>query len=678
MHRNNSPSFAPLSSPLLKVGAKVWVQHRRQIAKPEFTKGGNEMISMEVYVRQWRHKLRRLLLDPRLHTWGRAAGYLLGGFCLSAASLGNQAMPLALGLVCACSGWGAVLATAGGVLGYRIFWGLAGQQMALWLLVGMAASVLLVDRRISRETPFLMPAITGLIVAATGVIFQTALQQSAPVEIYLLRILLAAASTWLFTQVLRSRNPIADWFACSLGVLALAQIAPVLWLNFGYIGAAALTVAGAFPGAALAGLALDLAQITTVPMTAVLSLAFFLRLVPSRGRQLRKLGPGLIFLAVMQLSGSWDVLPLPGLLIGGLVGGFLPGPGKTTHRRGETGVAQVRLELTAGVLAQTEQLLLEAPEVPVDQDALVTRAAEQACNGCPCRKNCKDMNRICLLPGHLLHKPLLTPEELPIICRKSGRFLAQLHRSQEQLRSIRADRERQREYREALIQQYRFLAEYLQELSDQLGRRGESPQPVYEPVVTVCGNRPEADNGDRCLRFSGTGSKYYVLLCDGMGTGIGAVQEGKTAGNLLKRLLSAGFPAQYALRSLNSLCALRERAGAVTIDLLELDLAVGKGTLYKWGAAPSYLVSRAAAEKLGTVGAPPGLSVTDQQEMTQRLSMRRGEILLLVSDGVPEQEALRCCATGLGQEPETIARQIIAGTRQTGQDDATVAAVTLR
>ena len=115
------------------------------------------MISVEGYVRRWRHKLRRFLLDHRLHTWGRAVGYLLGGFCLSAGSLGNQAMPLALGLVCACSGWGAVLTTAGGVLGYRLFWGAAGQQMALWLLVGLVVSVLLVDKRISRETPFLMP-----------------------------------------------------------------------------------------------------------------------------------------------------------------------------------------------------------------------------------------------------------------------------------------------------------------------------------------------------------------------------------------------------------------------------------------------------------------------------------------------------------------------------------------
>ena len=89
-------------------------------------------------------------------------------------------------------------------------------------------------------------------------------------------------------------------------------------------------------------------------------------------------------------------------------------------------------------------------------------------------------------------------------------------------------------------------------------------------------------------------------------------------------------------------------------------------------------MTRAAAEKLGSVSAPPGLSVTDQQELTQRLSMRRGEVLVLVSDGVSETEALRCCAEGLGQTPEALALQIMENTRQSGQDDATVAAVTLR
>jgi stage II sporulation protein E len=162
-----------------------------------------------------------------------------------------------------------------------------------------------------------------------------------------------------------------------------------------------------------------------------------------------------------------------------------------------------------------------------------------------------------------------------------------------------------------------------------------------------------------------------------MGTGLGAVQEGKTAGAMLRQMLCAGYPAEHALESLNSLCALRERAGAVTVDLVELQLDTGKGTLYKWGAAPSYLVSTVGVEKLGTATPPPGISVNDTAQMTQNLSLRRGQILLLASDGIPEEEAQRCCRENCQSTPEALATHVLTCAQNTGEDDATVVAVTL-
>ena len=635
------------------------------------------MISLQSYVRQGRFALRRWALDPRIHTLARCSAYVLGGFLFSAASLGNVALPLTLGLVCACTGWSALLCAAGGILGYWAFWGSFALQPVIWLAFGAGIAVFLTDRRFAQQTPFLIPAICCLLVAACGVVFQVHFQDDTPIVLYLLRVFLAGGSTWLLTRVLRQRDPILDWLTCGLGILALAQIMPIPYLGFGYIAAAIISVSGAFPAAALAGLALDLAQVTPVPMTAVLALSFLVRLLPRCPKTLLRLAPGLAFLMVMGLGSYRDFLPLPALLLGGIGGIYLPGPGKATHRRGETGVAQVRLEVAAGVLSQTEQLLLEAPEVPVDEAALVAKAAERACGNCPCRKTCKDAKRIGLLPGPILHKPLLTTEELPLICRKSGRFLAELHRSQEQLRSIRADRERQREYRSAVIQQYQFLSNFLQDLSDQLARRTDSVAANYIPKVSVYANRPESDNGDRCLCFAGVLCKYYVLLCDGMGTGLGAVQEGRTAGLLLKRLLSAGYPAEHALRSLNSLCALRGRAGAVTVDLLELQLNNGNAVIYKWGAPASYLVSTMSAEKLGFAGPPPGLSVTDCQESSHRLTLRRGETLFLVSDGIGSDEALHCCLTGIGLLTSELSTRILTCAQIGGQDDATVVAVQL-
>lgn len=631
------------------------------------------MISLQTY----KGKLRALAANPKVHLYARAAAWFLSAFCLSAASLGNHCMPLALGLTLAATGWSSVLSALGGCLGYLLFWGSAGYQGMVWLLLGVTVSVLLTDRRITFQTPLLLPALSGLLVSATGVAFQTWLGDTTPIAIYLLRTCLSCGCAWLFIRVLRGRNPILEWLTCSLGVLALAQIAPIPQLSFGCIAAGALSVVGAFPAAALAGLALDLADITPVSMTAVLCASYLVRFLPRYPKWLSATAPAWAYVMVMTLSGRYDLTVLPALLLGGIGGAFLPSPTRLANRRGETGVAQVRLEMAASVLSQTQHLLLETQEVPIDEDALIARAAELACGSCPCRKNCKDSRHIAQLPAAILHKPLLTPQELPIVCRKSGRFLAQLHRSQEQLHSIRADRERQREYRQAVVQQYGFLSEYLQELSDGLARRADVLQSRFTPRVHTWGSRPQPDNGDRCINFSGTGCRHYVLLCDGMGTGPGAVQEGKTATDLLRRLLCAGFPTEYALRTLNSLCALRNRAGAVTVDLLELELDTGKAFLYKWGAAPSYLLGSAGAEKIGTAGPPPGLSVTDTRESVYRLSLRRGELLVLVSDGIGEEEALHTCAKMADRQPGELAKSLLSCSRLGGEDDATVVAVRL-
>ncbi len=624
------------------------------------------LICFASYARRGRHLLKKWAFDPRARRLGQGLLHLLAGLCLSAAGLADRCLPLSMALVLSCTGWPAVLSALGGLLGYRLFWGAAGDIGCFWLLLSLPCVLLLGDRRISRRQPLLLPALAGLICALSGVVFQLVFFRQVPIPIYLLRILLGAGAAWLFSRLLDRRDPILDWLGTGLLVLALAQIAPFPYFGLGYLAAGFLLSTGAFPGAVLAGLALDLAQITPVPMTAVLALSYLVRFLPRYPRLLAALLPGGVYVAVMALCGVWDLQPLPGLLLGSLLGAFAPVPGKFAHRRGETGVAQVRLEMAAGVLAQTQELLSDTEMPPVDEEALMQRAAERACGSCAYRRSCRDTARLGMLPPVTLHKELLSTDELPILCRKPGRYLAELHRCQEQLRSIEADRQRQREYRMALIQQYRFLASFLQELADRLPRRAEPARLAYQPEVQCFGNRPRPDNGDRFLHFSGVGKKHYVLLCDGMGTGPGAVSEGKAAAGLLHRMLSAGYPAEHALRSLNSLCALRDRAGAVTVDLAELFLDSGKVRLYKWGAAPSYLVSRYGAERIGAVGAPPGLSVTQGQEQTVQLSIRSGEWLVMVSDGVDSRQALRCCVELCDRTPGELAAGLLACTQFPG------------
>jgi len=633
------------------------------------------MVSLGLYVRRGQRLLRRWLRDPRLHGVIQTALYLLGGFLFSAASLGAYSQPFVLGLLCALSGWSAVLLTLGGMVGYMVFWGSVGTQCVVWLAAGLIAAILLGGRQVLRDTPLLMPMLSALIVAATGLGFQIWLGDKTPVAVYLLRIAVAGLSNWVFCLATQRRDPVVDWVVSAMGVLALAQVMPIPYFGLGYIAAGALAAVGAFPAAALAGLALDLARVTVTPMTAVLCLAWVLRLIPGLHKGLLYAAPGLVYILVMSLCNVWDLYPLPGLLIGGLLSVMLPEKTEIARRRGETGFAQVRLEMASAVLSQTEQQLMEMEEHPIDEEALISRAVDRACGSCPCRKSCKENPKD--LPISLLHKPLGNGADLPLHCRKAGRMLQELRRSQEQWRTIRADRDRQMEYRAAVVQQYRFLSDYLQDLSDVLAQRTNPPRQVFQPELAVCSASRGGANGDRCLWFAGVECRYYILLCDGMGTGPEAAREGKNTAAMLKKLLAAGYPAEYALRSVNSLCTLQGRGGAVTIDLAELRLDSGRVTIYKWGAAPSYLVSRGEAVKIGTAAPPPGLSVTEGRETVERLSLRRGELLVLQSDGAGGEDALRAALEGTDLPPGELAAQILACSREDQTDDATVAVVRL-
>lgn len=630
---------------------------------------------ISVYVRQSHQVLRRWVMDPKIQKAARWAAHILAGFCLSAAGIAGGALPLGAGLVWTCRGLPGILTALGSALGYWHFWGKAGLQGLVWVGAALVGALLLADRPIRREVPLLIPSLGMLWVSAAGLGFQLLAEDTTSVGLYLLRVALGGAGPWLFGEAERKNNSVAGWLTWGCFALGLAQIAPVPWLGLGFVAVGAMSAGSTFICAAVVGLALDIAGITPIPMTAVAVLSYLVRFLPNGPRTLRILAPGLVGILMMRLWGTWNGNILPGLFLGGLVGNFLPSPGQQVHRRGETGVAQVQLELAAGVLNQTRLLLQDVPESAIDTDALVRRAAESACAGCAMGRSCRDARRIATLPGVLLQKPLLSPEELPIRCRKPGRFLAELHRSQEKLRAIQADRERQREYREAVNQQYRFLGKYLQDLSDRLSQRAEPVRQRYSPSVRVYGNCAEQANGDRCVHFSGVGDKYYIILCDGMGTGPGAVQEGRTAVNLLQKMITAGFPPEHALGSLNSLCALRQRAGAVTVDLAEISLDTGKTAIYKWGAPPSYLVGHSGMQKLGSRSFPPGISVTEQRETVCRCNLRPDQMLLLASDGISQEQILE--STSRDQNGEDLGYRLLESARRIGEDDATLVTIRL-
>lgn len=620
------------------------------------------------------HRLRREMNRPIVRE-GLAHGCaFLGSFCLSATNFALLPQPVCLGVLCAgLPGWLPMSYALGGSLGYWLFWGQEGLQGLFWLAAGLPVCCLV--RHKDKLSLPLVSLLAALIVASGGVIFQVWQGKQTEIPLYLLRIAVAFGAATV-AQLVRQREPLAQALALGVGVLALTQIGMVPYCNFGVAVAAALSLCAPFPAVAMVGFAVDLTGITPVPMTAVLCLTYFVGLVPSLPKYLRPSIPALVYLGVMALCSQQNFEILPALCAGGVVSLWLPRRQKSIVQ-GKIGTLQHRLEMVSGVLAQAEQLLREATLNPVDESALIAKAASRACGDCPCRENCPEAVRVPYLPLSLLHGSGIAPEQLPEACEKKGRLYIELQRSQDQLRLLKADRDRQQEYRTAVMQQYRFLSDYLLDESEAIARGQEPNPPRFVPEVAVCTRGKEAANGDKALWFAGVGSRYYVLLCDGMGTGDGAAFESRTAGNFLRRLLVAGFPAKYALRSLNSLCALRGVAGAVTVDLAEADLQTGRATLYKWGAAPSWILAETGPERIGREGPPPGISLEETQETVDRFSLQQGAPLVLLSDGVDGYGAMGALEGDFSQPAGFLAALLLEAGKPEVPDDATAAVLRL-
>ena len=623
---------------------------------------------VEAYLRRGKRSLQRLARDPKVRSVGTVAAYGGSGFLMSAASVGGFAQPLAMGLICATTGWRTLVMALGAMAGYPTFWGSGGSQGIVWSAAGGLLALLVGKKEESREQPLMIPAIAAFLTAVAGISFYFLVGEEAPPAVYALRIALAFFTAVLFTQCSRCRDVVTDWLAGGVAVLALARVR-LGGLCLGGIAAGILAVGAPFPAAVVAGLGLDLAQVTPLPMTAVLCLACFLGMIPYDKKWQHYASPGFACLLLMGVCGIWDLEMLPGLALGGAMGAWLPPNASHPRRRGETGAAQVRLEVGAALLKQLQQTVEEAPQPELDVEGLLDRVKSRACATCPAGKDCAQREN--LTAALLLHP-------LEADCKKQTRLIPELRRAGEQRKLWKADCFRRQEYREALQQQYGFLSAYLRTLADRLPRSAGHQEVQFRVEASSRTRGKERANGDRCISFPGPECRYFVLLCDGMGTGAGAAREGEWAAQLLRSLLSAAFPAEYALRWLNSILALRGCAGAVTVDLAELHLDTGHVHLYKWGAAPSWVLTRSGAEKIGTATPPPGISVKEGRETVMKLSLRRGEVLMLLSDGVDGEEIQRLSDLSPDLPPGELAAKLLEMGSGKAEDDATAAVIRLR
>ncbi|MBQ1371624.1 MAG: SpoIIE family protein phosphatase [Oscillospiraceae bacterium] len=314
-------------------------------------------------------------------------------------------------------------------------------------------------------------------------------------------------------------------------------------------------------------------------------------------------------------------------------------------------------------------------------------AAEQVCRCCVNFSRCWEQNAeetyhdLCTAGQAILQRGSAEREDLPERfanrCRHTAGFLTAVNQSLDHILTQRRDIRRRSEGRRVAAGQYLALARMLEALS-----RPSSPESLcFSPdlaVGTACktGNVVSGDRGATCRDRFGC---FYVLLCDGMGAGSPARSESDRTARLLTAFLEAGMSADTALDLINGFFVLRKDTAFATLDLLKLDLRTGAGTLYKWGAAPSFLRRGNEVEKIGTVTPPPGLDASERQAPGQyELSLSEGETLVMVSDGASGEETVQQLTEFSEGSVRDLASCLITLGASDAADDRTAVVIRLR
>jgi stage II sporulation protein E len=143
--------------------------------------------------------------------------------------------------------------------------------------------------------------------------------------------------------------------------------------------------------------------------------------------------------------------------------------------------------------------------------------------------------------------------------------------------------------------------------------------------------------GDTVSFFETEEGCFYCLLSDGMGSGRDAALSSRLAAIMMEKLLTVGASPEDALRMLNKALQEKEKEVFATVDLLQIDRYFATATLIKAGAAPTLLFRDGNCRRFESKTPPAGI-MKDVIAEKRSFKLKKGDVLLLLSDGVLQVE----------------------------------------
>ncbi|WP_164670634.1 stage II sporulation protein E [Virgibacillus doumboii] len=141
-------------------------------------------------------------------------------------------------------------------------------------------------------------------------------------------------------------------------------------------------------------------------------------------------------------------------------------------------------------------------------------------------------------------------------------------------------------------------------------------------------------SGDSYTTIELGAGKYAMAISDGMGNGQRANEESKETLRLLQQILQTGIPEQVAIKSINSILALRSKDEMfATLDLAVINLHNAFVRFLKIGSTPSFIKRGNEMIKVEASNLPMGIIQEFDVDIVNE-QLRSGDILIMMSDGI--------------------------------------------
>lgn len=649
----------------------------------------------------------------------RTVRFLNGGVrfflsaALTAATISGGGAPFALGLTAACgAGIDGMCALAGAALGALIFLefstGLA--HVAVAILVYTAA-VAFRGLKIAEKPLFTPMLAAGMTLAVEGIYVAQSFSPLEHLTPCLLSTVLVGASARCYAPLTRGgeeeKKPDALVFLAVTLLLAFSDVAPAgISLGRTVIACLVLFTAwqkGAASGAVTgvwAGLLADLCAGGGVPVFTA-EYGFAGLAAGLRTRQSRLFSAILWLLAALTalapvtqaqgLSAMKEAalaaplfLLIPRKLLGGKrVKQDTPPQSKALPTLRE------RLDRAATAFRDLYDSLGRGPVQSTEENPAIVfdRAAERVCRGCALCDLCwkkeygatynalNDATPYLLERGRALAKDF--PNHFSSRCIHLPDFLAAINGELSAYLLRKQYRHRMDETRQDAKGQYARLSDLLTATAANLEAVPTAgARRSYRIGAAIKPKQGETACGDTLASFETDGGLLCLLLSDGMGSGEAARRESALTCRLLRQFLEAGVEAEAALNTMNAAMALRgqETGSFSTIDLLTLRLESGEATLYKYGAAPTYIKRFGRVRRITGAALPAGLKPAPAGPDVTHVTLEPETFAVLISDGAADSghdEWLQNLLAGWnGTDPQQLANLILKeAEKQNGLSD---------